>query len=356
MIFLDNKGAFSTNRAGVVIGASLAMFFGVTGWVLAAGPLDVIADNETTVVSGDNETGVVCDDSSIRLDLEEPKEGVVASGVANLRGWAVATSGIASVELYIDGEHKFAIPSGGKRGDVSRAYPESEYPGSINSGFSMAYNYNNLDGEVPHEFKIRAVAEDGGCLEKSVTTSVARFENPWYGANVEMDLSEAEAEIVDNQLVIFGAQLGDTAYDIAMGWHKAGQKLSIDNVTAYGLDELYGVTGDWNVEFTFYNDVGMEGDVVVCTDGGFLNTVMPVVHEGSVVTIGSTPFTYVGNNPLFGMMFEGQQEESLHGGTRITDWDLNMRSDKVTGIGIWEWSDGISTCQGTTDVVGTKVN
>lgn len=335
---------------GVLSAASLALSIGMISAVNAAGPLG--DDNATVIDDNDTQAGTVCDDMSIALDLEEPVEGVAVSGVTNLRGWATGPSRIESVAFHIDGNYRFDIPAGGKRGDVGAAYPD--YPESTYSGFSMAYNYNRLE-PGDHEFMVRATAEDGSCRDVSVVAPVARFANSFYDDSYEMDLSEAEVEIAGNSLVINGARIGPTAYDITMGWHTPAQKPKIDNVISYGLDELYDVNGTWAVAFTFNGDVGMEGDEVVCTEGGSLSDQMQVTHQGSEVEIGSTTFEYTRNDPLVGMVFEGQQQESIHGGTRTTDWALTLSNQLVSGSGIWIWSDGTSECSGTTRVVGEKL-
>ena len=40
---------------------------------------------------------------SMVLTLEEPQEGGTYTGISNLRGWAIAESGIDKIELDIDG-------------------------------------------------------------------------------------------------------------------------------------------------------------------------------------------------------------------------------------------------------------
>jgi N-acetylmuramoyl-L-alanine amidase len=70
------------------------------------------------------------------LTLEEPQEGGTYTGISNLRGWAIAESGIDKIELDIDGVYAFDIPMGGSRGDVASAYPD--FPNASQSGFSMA--------------------------------------------------------------------------------------------------------------------------------------------------------------------------------------------------------------------------
>ena len=94
---------------------------------------------------------------SMVLTLEEPKEGGTYTGVSNLRGWAIAESGIEKIELDIDGVYAFDIPMGGSRGDVGSAYPD--FPSAAESGFSMAFNYKAL-AEGSHQVTARALSKD----------------------------------------------------------------------------------------------------------------------------------------------------------------------------------------------------
>jgi len=90
------------------------------------------------------------------LTLEEPQEGGTYTGISNLRGWAIAESGIDKIELDIDGVYAFDIPMGGSRGDVESAYPD--FPNAAQSGFSMAFNYKALAAGV--------ASGDGSCPVK----------------------------------------------------------------------------------------------------------------------------------------------------------------------------------------------
>ena len=47
---------------------------------------------------------------NVRVNLEEPKDAALYSGISNLRGWAVAESGIAAIEIDIDGTYAFNCP------------------------------------------------------------------------------------------------------------------------------------------------------------------------------------------------------------------------------------------------------
>ena len=71
---------------------------------------------------------------SVVVNREEPRDASLYTGISNLRGWAVAESGIAAIEIDIDGSYAFNVPMGGSRGDVANAYPD--FPNSDASGFS----------------------------------------------------------------------------------------------------------------------------------------------------------------------------------------------------------------------------
>ena len=62
-------------------------------------------------------------DAIFRVALEEPLAGKPHTGVGNLRGWAVATDGIAKVTILIDGVYDSDAPYGGKRSDVGGRFP-----------------------------------------------------------------------------------------------------------------------------------------------------------------------------------------------------------------------------------------
>ena len=73
---------------------------------------------------------------TVIVNLEEPNADGVYTGITNLRGWAVAESGIAVIEVDVDGNYAFDVPMGGARGDVAKVYPD--FPDADTSGFSMA--------------------------------------------------------------------------------------------------------------------------------------------------------------------------------------------------------------------------
>ena len=49
---------------------------------------------------------------TVIVNLEEPNADGVYTGITNLRGWAVAESGIAVIEVDVDGSYAFDVPMG----------------------------------------------------------------------------------------------------------------------------------------------------------------------------------------------------------------------------------------------------
>ena len=135
---------------------------------------------------------------NVRVNLEEPQDASLYSGISNLRGWAVAESGIAAIEIDIDGIYAFNVPMGGARGDVANAYPD--YPGSDLSGFSMAFNYKGLQtGE--HVVTARAISNDGNIATRDATINVARFVSSYISDVDQIDTGTVSQVTTDGQSI-----------------------------------------------------------------------------------------------------------------------------------------------------------
>lgn len=126
------------------------------------------------------------------VTLEEPVKGGIASGITNIRGWAVADAGVDRIELFINGQFYSEIPYGGKRRDVESAFPS--ILNSINSGFGQTYNYNAL-GTGQHTFTVRAYMNDGQLVEDSAEFTVAALPEPFYPDSAKPDFSRAAVSI-----------------------------------------------------------------------------------------------------------------------------------------------------------------
>ena len=164
----------------------------------------------------------------VQISLEEPAGQGVYTGVSNLRGWAVAESGIVRVEAYIDGNYAFNIPMGGSRVDVGNAFPD--YPDSKLAGFSMAYNYKNLP-EGQHEIEVVAVSNDGNTSTASAQFQVKKFVGDFIGAKSQFALKSASDVFVQgDNLVVRGATVEGEPWDITMSFDTATQGLEITSI------------------------------------------------------------------------------------------------------------------------------
>ena len=76
------------------------------------------------------------------ISMEEPVDGQVASGVSNIRGCAIASEGVSSIEVFVDGHFAFKVPYGGERKDVEAAY--STVANSVNLCLGQTFNYGLL--------------------------------------------------------------------------------------------------------------------------------------------------------------------------------------------------------------------
>jgi hypothetical protein len=164
------------------------------------------------------------------LTLEEPVNQSTASGVSNIRGWAVAPSGIDRLELLIDGALAAEIPYGGARGDVGDAFPEID--NADQSGFGQTFNFGLL-GEGTHTMTVRAYSNYGGTLEKTATFEVAAFSDPFIdGVGFpSLTASSARLDRRTGDVVLQNVVLEDgSAYDVTLRWSQATQGFEMTRV------------------------------------------------------------------------------------------------------------------------------
>ncbi|MGB5062196.1 MAG: hypothetical protein WBQ37_00325 [Candidatus Competibacter sp.] len=167
----------------------------------------------------------------IVLAVEEPLAGYAYSGVTNLRGWVVGSAGIDRVELYVDGEFRTPIPTGGLRSDVGDAYPS--YPNAANAGFSMAFNYSSLLAG-PHTILIRAVDRESTIKETAVNFNVTRFPNAYIPDPASVGLSGASATFDSRSFLLKNVTAEGKIYDIRLEWRTEAQGFAITRISTAG--------------------------------------------------------------------------------------------------------------------------
>jgi len=170
------------------------------------------------------------------LNLEEPADQSVASGVSNIRGWAVAPSGVSKLELFINGNYIADIPYGGDRGDVGSAFPD--IVNAKQSGFGQTFNYGLL-GRGQHTMTVRAYTNDGGVSEETSTFNVAAFRDPFITEDGFPSLRDASVSLNSEtgEILVQNVLLADNStYDLALQWRKATQGFEIVEVLEFVVD------------------------------------------------------------------------------------------------------------------------
>jgi hypothetical protein len=168
--------------------------------------------------------------TEITVNLEEPKpvEEAAYSGISNLRGWAVAPSGIERIEIYIDGDYAFDVPMGGARGDVGAAYPD--YVGSDKSGFSMAFNYKKLPPGT-YSMTAKALANDGDYNEATVSFTTTRFISTYIAQPTDIDFTSTEQVYVgERAFQLKGVTIEGKKWDIGFIWDRATQGMEMMSI------------------------------------------------------------------------------------------------------------------------------
>lgn len=163
-------------------------------------------------------------DDVFRVSLEEPGAGSTYSGIKNLRGWALASTGIDRIEIYIDGVYQFDSPYGGPRPDVGNIFPEIER--ASESGFSSAFNYNELTAGK-HTVTAKAISSSGGAKASSVEFTVTKFHKPFFQPNDLVDLSGSACYSERDSISIVDAIVDGKTYDIELQWRTAAQDFEI---------------------------------------------------------------------------------------------------------------------------------
>ena len=165
-----------------------------------------------------------------QLSLEEPVNADTASGISNIRGWAVATAGIQLIELFVDGQYISEIPYGGQRFDVQGIFPD--VPNSANSGFGQTFNYSQLS-EGSHSITVRAYATDGSMKESSAVFQVAKFPAEFIPSGQDPDSSNSQVSVdgANGDIIVRNVVLSSgESYEVRLRWKSASQGYEIIQV------------------------------------------------------------------------------------------------------------------------------
>jgi hypothetical protein len=134
--------------------------------------------------------------------LENPQNGNTATGIAIIKGWAIAKSerSIIAVRLFVDGDRAMTIPCCSERADIQSAYPEE--PNALNSGFEMRFNYGALSAG-PHTIKV--VIEDSAGIKREFRRGIVVRKTGGFESLDQLDFSNALVWTEGTHLLVRGA-------------------------------------------------------------------------------------------------------------------------------------------------------
>ena len=187
----------------------------------SAGGGDTVVDDFSFAGSGET---VPPGGDIIEIQLGDPVDDQVYSGIASVSGWAVSSDGIEKVEVYIDGKYKFDAPYGRRRVDVGEQYPD--ILNSDESGFAFSLNYSRL-GPGPHEVKVIAVTLFSDVKEVSANFTVQAFHEKYFADPDVVNLDSAIVSGEGNQIIIEGTSVDGEVYDIKLQWRTSTQGFEI---------------------------------------------------------------------------------------------------------------------------------
>ena len=168
-------------------------------------------------------------DDTFRVSLETPARGSSFSGIKTISGWAIATSGIDRIEVYIDDVYSFDVAYGGVRNDVASVFPDVE--NSDKSGFVTRYNYSTLTaGE--HTITAKAISKGNSVAESSATFSITTFNKPFISPQDQFSLDNASCSLQSSTISIIDALVDGSIYNISVKWNPSAQDFEIIGISA----------------------------------------------------------------------------------------------------------------------------
>ena len=137
--------------------------------------------------------------SNLTLGMNEPVQNRSYAGIGMIRGWAVSSDEIESIEVYLNGRYRYNIPHGDSRPDIGRRFPEIK--DSESAGFSMPINYSGLPSGT-HYITIKITDKAGSKVEKTTRIETLRFEDGFLGPQDPIELLWAETQGVGDSIYL----------------------------------------------------------------------------------------------------------------------------------------------------------
>ena len=212
-----------------------------------------------------------------RYSLDEPTSNLtVNSNQLKIRGWALASSGVKEVRVYVDGTDLGTVPYGTSRADVNSAYPG--YSSGNNAGFDGTINISSISAG-DKKVSVKITANDG------TTQTIER------AIKIEKLASISCLDEPTNNLTVKSGELK------IRGWALAGSGIKEVRVYVDGTDlgtVPYGtLRPDVNSAYPGYssgNNAGFDGTVNISNiaSGNRKVSVKITANDGTTQTIERT--------------------------------------------------------------------
>ena len=157
-----------------------------------------------------------------RYSLDEPTSNLtVNSNQLKIRGWALASSGVKEVRVYVDGTDLGTVPYGTSRADVNSVYPG--YSSGNNAGFDGTINISSISaGDKKVSVKITANDGTTQTIERTIKVeklpSISCLDEPTSNLTVNSDQLKirgwalAGSGVKEVRVYVDGTDLGTVPY------------------------------------------------------------------------------------------------------------------------------------------------
>ena len=241
-----------------------------------------------------------------RGSIDTLTQGQTISGTVNVGGWFLDGSGVAKIEVLVDGVLKGYAVYGGARPDVTSVYPEYN---NNNSGYNYSLDTGTLTNGS-HTLIVRETGNNGAQYSLSITVTVSNL--PARGS---IDT------LTQGQTISGTVNVG--------GWFLDGSGVSKIEVLVDGVLKGYAVYGGARPDVTsvypeYYNNnsgYNYSLDTRILTEGSHMLTVREIAKNGTQYSLSVT--LTVSNLPARGSIDTLTQGQTISGMVNVGGWFLD---------------------------------
>ena len=252
-----------------------------------------------------------------RSNLDEPNNKITAKSTLKVRGWALDSSGVKEVRVYVDGKDLGTVTYGTKRTDVNKAYPG--YSSGDNSGFEGIVDISSV-AAGDKKLTVKITANDGTTQTIDRTIKVEKLLS-----RSSLDEPTSNTTVASGQLKVRGWALADSGIKEV--------RVYVDNIDLGTI--TYGTTRtDVNKAYPGYssgNNAGFEGivDISSVSTGNKKLTVKITANDGTTQIV-ERDIVY--RQAKLVVVDPGHEIESIdpgavatHNGIRYVEANLNLQ-------------------------------